>query len=72
MADVFAVEILATTGLVALCVLMARGSCRSAWEETRAILRADLGTEEAEAEKLMEEHKRASLVGQDVEVAMRP
>jgi hypothetical protein len=73
MGYLFAVEILATTGLVTLCVLLAGGSCRSAWEHTRTVLRADAGTEEAESEKLLEEHKRASLVEEEgADVAKRP
>lgn len=73
MGYLFAVEILATTGLVTLCVLLAGGSCRSAWEHTRTVLRADAGTEEAESEKLLEEHKRASLAEEEgADVAKRP
>lgn len=60
MGYLFAIETLATVFIVMACVLVSGGSCSSAWDHTRATIRADLGTEQAEARALADEEKRLS------------
>jgi hypothetical protein len=72
MGYLFAVEILATIVLVTLCGLLTGGSCRSAWEQTRSVLRADLGTDEAEGQKLLEDHRASLAEEEGANVTKRP
>ena len=55
MGYVFAIEILATVTIVPLFVLATGGSCRSAWDHTRTVLRAQAATETQETTLLLEE-----------------
>ena len=57
MGYLFVVETLATAVTVIVCVLLTGGSCRSAWDQTRSVLRAQMATEAAEARALAEEEK---------------
>ena len=58
MGYVFAIEILATAFFVSLFVLATGGSCHSAWDNTRAILRTELATDAAESTALLREERR--------------
>jgi hypothetical protein len=55
MGYVFGIEILATVTIVPLVVLATGGSCRSAWDQTRAILREQAATETQETTALLRE-----------------
>ena len=58
MGYLFVVEFLATFAIVTVCVLLTGGSFRSAWDQTRTVLRADMATESAESAALVEEDQR--------------
>ena len=59
MGYLFVVQVSATALIVITFVLATGGSFKSAWDHTRSVLRADLATEEAESQKLLEENRTA-------------
>jgi hypothetical protein len=61
MGYLFVVEFLATAIIVTICVTLTGGSCRSAWDQTRGVLRAEMQTEEAEAQALLEEDNQLTM-----------
>ena len=69
MGYLFAVELVATVSVVMVFVLVTGGSCHSAWDNTRSVLRADLATEESESAALLDEEKRFGTGTPKVETA---
>ena len=61
MGYLFVVQVSATAVIVIAFVMASGGTCKSAWDHARSVIRSELETEDAESQQLLEEHQKLGL-----------